>query len=557
MAIPSLNIGGGKWATKKDKLLAYKQNIGGRYFAIDGDTSRNSTATFTNQNGLIESVGNNVARVDFQDDVKGSLLLEPQSTNLITQSESFGKSYWTKSGASIQGDPSTAGVALNTAAFTNSGNPTYDYNTFTGAIATGFTASGVSAGGSYASFQPIADIVVNKTYIITYDLVINSGTAPYLKEAVNSLVQFGQLSSGVGNVIYAYKSIVGDLWLSHNAGETADFILSNVSVKEVQGFSAPSVDNPTSAFKLVEDTSSGQHYIRTPNISVLTEDNFASVIVKPDGRDWVYLFDAWKSAGCYFNVSIGVVGSSHGGILDTLIEPLVNGYYRIGIKIDSSSTSYQLRIMTADADNSNSYTGNSTSGIYIYGAQLEALPYSTSYIPTNGSAVTRVKDGATNFGDVNTFNSEEGVLFFEMSALSDGGSTRVVSLSDGSVSNNIYLSFSPNASFISCEILSNGGQANLSYSGIIQSNMNKIAIKYKENDFALWINGVEVDFDTNGNSPIGLNKINFNFGQGSFPFYGKVKQLQVYKEALTDAQLQELTSHLSYNSLAVSLNFNI
>ena len=68
MAIPSLNIGGGKWATKQDKLLAYKQNTGGRYFAIDGDTSRNSTATFTNQNGLIESVGNNVARVDFQDE---------------------------------------------------------------------------------------------------------------------------------------------------------------------------------------------------------------------------------------------------------------------------------------------------------------------------------------------------------------------------------------------------------------------------------------------------------------------------------------------------------
>ena len=41
-------------------------------------------------------------------------------------------------------------------------------------------------------------------------------------------------------------------------------------------------------------------------------------------------------------------------------------------------------------------------------------------------------------------------------------------------------------------------------SNLIQSNK---VIKYKENDFALWINGVEVATDTSGSVPIGLNSM--------------------------------------------------
>ena len=75
-------------------------------------------------------------------------------------------------------------------------------------------------------------------------------------------------------------------------------------------------------------------------------------------------------------------------------------------------------------------------------------------------------------------------------------------------------------------------------------NYNKIAVKYKANDFALWINGVEVGTDTSGATSSGLNSLQFNDGisSASLPFYGKCKALAVFNEALSDSELTQLTS---------------
>ena len=58
----------------------------------------------------------------------------------------------------------------------------------------------------------------------------------------------------------------------------------------------------------------------------------------------------------------------------------------------------------------------------------------------------------------------------------------------------------------------------------------------------MYVNGVEVATDTSGTMPSGLNNLSFNWGGISNPFYGKVKQLQVYDTALTDVQLAALTT---------------
>ena len=49
--------------------------------------------------------------------------------------------------------------------------------------------------------------------------------------------------------------------------------------------------------------------------------------------------------------------------------------------------------------------------ILVWGVQLEQLPYATSYIPTEGTTATRLAELVTDGGDVNSINSEEGVLF--------------------------------------------------------------------------------------------------------------------------------------------------
>ena len=72
----------------------------------------------------------------------------------------------------------------------------------------------------------------------------------------------------------------------------------------------------------------------------------------------------------------------------------------------------------------------------------------------------------------------------------------------------------------------------------------KVAILYQNNNHKMFINGVEVAVDTIGSvpNPNTFDRINFDLGQGSFDFYGKTKDIRVFNEALTDAQLQTLTT---------------
>ena len=71
---------------------------------------------------------------------------------------------------------------------------------------------------------------------------------------------------------------------------------------------------------------------------------------------------------------------------------------------------------------------------------------------------------------------------------------------------------------------------------------NKIALRYKLNDAQAWINGTKLSTDTSTNTPVSLTRVDFLYSGIGNSFYGKVRNLQVFTEALTDEQLQKLTS---------------
>lgn len=181
-------------------------------------------------------------------------------------------------------------------------------------------------------------------------------------------------------------------------------------------------------------------------------------------------------------------------------------------------------------------------GVATYG-QCENLPYATSYIPTSGTTATRLAETVTDGGDVNTFNSEEGVLYVEMAALFNKGAFEPLSLSDGTNINRIlfFYSSATNRISLSFRITSTIISFNVTIQDVTE--INKIAFKYKSGDFALWINGVEEATDNSVASfpPNTLSNISFS-DQSSTNFIGKVKQIQVYKTALTDEELIELTT---------------
>jgi hypothetical protein len=183
------------------------------------------------------------------------------------------------------------------------------------------------------------------------------------------------------------------------------------------------------------------------------------------------------------------------------------------------------------------------SGIYIFGAQVEALPYATSYIPTlTGSTVTRATETANGAGSADLINSTEGVLYAEIAALADDGTNRCIALSDGTADDRVTLVLANDSNKIRAIVKSNGSTSfDEEYTVTSTLDYHKVAIKYKANDFALWIDGVERFTDTSGSAPIGLNELAFDTGISILNFYGKCKALAVFNEALSDDELHNLT----------------
>ena len=179
--------------------------------------------------------------------------------------------------------------------------------------------------------------------------------------------------------------------------------------------------------------------------------------------------------------------------------------------------------------------------ILFYGMQLE-VGFATSYIPTEGSSVSRNQDLCTNGGSLASINSTSGTLYFEGSTLVNGGSTRIISLSDGTNNNLIYIRFNAETSrFFGFARGGGGSYTTVLKNGINQTDNNKVALVWDATNFKIWINGSQQATATINSLPIEMNTLNFTSPTGSDVFYGKTKCLAVFPY-LTDAELTALTT---------------
>ena len=189
------------------------------------------------------------------------------------------------------------------------------------------------------------------------------------------------------------------------------------------------------------------------------------------------------------------------------------------------------------------YVGDSSKFIEVVGFQLEAGSTASSYIPTAGVTETRLEDLVVDAGDSTTFNSEEGVLFVEMAALSNDSTNNYITISDGTSSNRIILRY-VNGDRINIYMTNdNGGLLSLNnYTDITETK--KIAVKWSQDSVSFWDNGVKVGESLSFNtfSINTLNVIDLASHTYSLPIYAKIKQLKVFKTALTDQQLTDLTT---------------
>ena len=335
------------------------------------------------------------------------------------------------------------------------------------------------------------------------------------------------LENSATNLI-SYSEELNTTWLTFRSSVTANDIVSP--------------DGSQNAEKIIQQSgqpsSGGVYQIFTlSNSTVYTY----SVFLKSGGYDFGLMrIDGGQYA--WFDLSLGVVGSISGSGSSS-IEDFGNGWFRCSFTITTTSTTGEPHIYIANSDGSQTLSGaDGVKGIYAWGAMLEQ-GYATSYIPTTTSAVTRSAETCNNSGDVNTFNDSEGVLMAEISALANDLNIEGISVSDGSNSNRVVI-FKWNVSnTIRVRVGSSGTNyvnENLTLSDV--TDVIKIAVKYKVNDYALWLNGVEVATSSSSEQPSGMNVLSFTNPTEAQDFYGNTKGLQVFDKALSDYQLKQLTT---------------
>jgi hypothetical protein len=255
-----------------------------------------------------------------------------------------------------------------------------------------------------------------------------------------------------------------------------------------------------------------------------------------------------------FDLATGATIATGGtAVLSSNIQSVGNGWYRCAVTFTGaaantahSATGYPNTGATLNNFGA-SYTGDGTSGIFLWGAQLEAGSFATSYIPTVASQVTRSADNAsmtgTNFSS--WYNQTEGTFATQVSLLN---------ISSG----HLLTAFQGYSDLMRIRPLSSIPTANITVGGVSQFDStsqgslgaittNEIfssALAYKQNDTSFAAKGVSVPTDTSvtlvaAPSRLAIGSLD-NSGSGNMS--GHIRSITYYNTRLSNATLVSLTA---------------
>ena len=316
-----------------------------------------------------------------------------------------------------------------------------------------------------------------------------------------------------------------------------------------------SPDGSNTADKIVESNTTGGHGIWLGFTLPQTTTYTFSVFLKADERTWVDVRAYNSTNGNQF---IAKIDLENGDFLENTggtvsLDPFSNGWWRFSgvCSFDNIYTQFFIAPIISNNDASDtSYTGDGSSGIYVWGAQLEVGAFPTSYIPTTNSTATRNPDNVSmvgeNFSD--WYNPSEFSLFanFKIDAPQQSFDT-FVTIDDGTISAKITFYRGNLDSRIRLFSHNMGGIVGTSNVESGLDSINKSAYAIAPNNTSIFLNGNLEVTNTVASNPIvsGSNTIRFgcDAGNGATSNTGRfiLSKLSYYPRRLSNSQLQNLT----------------
>ena len=328
---------------------------------------------------------------------------------------------------------------------------------------------------------------------------------------------------------------------SEDFSQGSYFTITSASV------SSSTITDPTenqNSFKLIPDNGTGGNRSIGRTFLNLTGLHTFTCFAKKAEYNYLMLRTRnGPNTNVMFNLDNGTytVNAISAAFVSAKIDDYGNGWYRCSMTLDPSQMTNVGQLFVSlsvgiTGNETNSFSGDGVSGVYIFGMQFEEQSYPTSYIPTSEGTGTRAVDSSTDAGSSDLISSTEGVFYLEVAGLTSINNFQSITLSNGGITERIRFMLSNIENRISVELDTGNGSG--FFRSVILSDVtafNKIAIKYKQDDYAIWINGVEENTVISAAVPT-LNELNFTSGSDAgSSFKGNVKCVAVFKEALTDA----------------------
>lgn len=300
------------------------------------------------------------------------------------------------------------------------------------------------------------------------------------------------------------------------------------------------------ADKLIEDTTaSTTHYvISAVSFAVDNEAEYAaSVYLKAGERtkaevlvvfgSTIYAQGFDLSDGTVYQVSIGGTAVA----TNSTIESVGNGWYKCSLKQTTNGTTGSFRVILNNGSKV-VYTGDGTSGVYAFGAQMTKT--NSSYIPTTSAAVTRALDLATVTSAAFDYWRADEYSFLVSFTGNSIGDCCINDFHDGTANERIYLE--SNSGALTLKVVDGGvEQCSLSLGTVVTGTEYRVAVAIKLNDIAASINGAACVTDTSATLPtITAHNLGSNYA-GANQMNGTLSLIRGYAARLPNSQLETLT----------------
>ena len=296
---------------------------------------------------------------------------------------------------------------------------------------------------------------------------------------------------------------------------------------------------------LIESSGGAAHQFYASTTTQVTKYITYSVFAKPNGRNHIQHQD-----GPFVHdlVNGTTSGSATGEYVSATTTKLANGWCRCTMtrNHNNSYDQFNLKLHNGSAP---SYSGDGSSGVYIWGVQQEDGQFATSYIPTNGATVTRGADSVKVEGEEFSefYNDTENTTIMVGKRLGNQGGAdgRLYSISDGTNNNRIDWDLNDGTNIRLATNKSSTAQMLQEISSWSDIDKEfKIAAGMAVNNQIGVVNGTAIAAaDTSCAMPEGVDRLYFGLrgnegNQGSLT----IKRFMFYPKRLPDSQLVTLTS---------------